>query len=85
MEFSRHEYWSGLTFPSPRDLPDWGIKSASPALAGRFFTTEPSGKPLACLLMGYDNWKPLGYKNLAEIHYGVQPAKEEEEEPEWIL
>jgi len=48
MEFSRQEYWSGLTFPPPEDLPNPGIKPASPvdpALAGRFFTTEPPGKP----------------------------------------
>ena len=48
MEFSRQEYRSGLPFPSPEDLPDPGIEPmslASPALAGRFFTTEPQGKP----------------------------------------
>ena len=48
MEFSRQEYWSRLPFPSPVDLPDPGIEPASlvsPALAGRFFTTEPPGKP----------------------------------------
>jgi len=33
--FPRQEYWSGLSFPSPRDFPDPGIKSASHALAGR--------------------------------------------------
>ena len=43
MEFSRQEYWSGLSFPSPRDLPYPGIKSMSLALAGGFFTTEPPG------------------------------------------
>ena len=39
---SRQEYWSGLLFPSPGDLPDPGIEPASltsPALAGQFFTT----------------------------------------------
>ena len=41
MEFSRQEYWSGLPFPTPVDLPDPGIKAAFPALAGGFFTTEP--------------------------------------------
>ena len=49
MGFSRQEYWTGLPHPSPGDLPNPGIKSASlksPALAGRFFTTEPPGKPL---------------------------------------
>ena len=35
----------GLPFPSPGDLPDPGIEPESPALAGRFFTTESSGKP----------------------------------------
>ena len=38
MRFPRQEYWSGLTFPSPWDLPDPGIKPVSPTLAGRFFT-----------------------------------------------
>ena len=45
--FSGKEYWSGLPFPLPGDLPDPGIKPASlesPALAGGFFTTEPPGK-----------------------------------------
>ena len=45
MGFPRQEYWSGLLFPSPRDLPDPGIKPESPALAGRFFTTALPGKP----------------------------------------
>ena len=45
MEFSRQEYWSGLLFPSPGDLPNLGFRPTFPALAGRFFTTEPLGKP----------------------------------------
>ena len=44
MGFSRHEYWSGLSFSSLGDLPDPRIKPASPTLAGRFFTAEPLGK-----------------------------------------
>ena len=44
MEFPKQEYWSGLLFPSPEDLPDPGIEPTSPALAGRFFMTEPPGK-----------------------------------------
>ena len=44
MGFSRQEYWSGLPFPSPWDLPDPGIEPASPALAGGFFTTEPPAR-----------------------------------------
>ena len=46
MGFPRQDYSNGLPFPFPRDLPDPGIKTASPALAGRFFTAEPPGKPL---------------------------------------
>ena len=48
MGFRRQEYWSGLPFPSPGDLPDPGIEPASPispSLAGRFFTTVPLVKP----------------------------------------
>ena len=43
--FSRHEYWSGLPCPPPRDLPNPGIKPASLTLASRFFTLAPPGKP----------------------------------------
>ena len=39
--FPRQENQSGLPFPFPGDLPDPGIESTSPALAGGFFTTEP--------------------------------------------
>ena len=42
--FSKQEYWSGLPFPSPRDLPNSGVELKSPALAGGFFTAEPPGK-----------------------------------------
>ena len=44
--FPKQEYWNGLPFPSPGDLPDPGIKPMSPALVGKFFTTEPPGKPI---------------------------------------
>ena len=58
MGFSRQEYWSGLPFPPPRDLPDPGIESASltfAALAGRFFTTSAT-------------WEVL---NISGISFGV--------------
>ena len=48
MEFSSQEYWSRLPFPPSGDLLDPGTEPASlmpPALTGRFFTTEPPGKP----------------------------------------
>ena len=44
MGFSRQEYWSGLPFPPPGDLPNSEIEPESPVLAGGFFTTEPPGK-----------------------------------------
>ena len=43
--FSRQEYWSGLPFPSPGDLPDPGIEPRSPTLEADALTSEPPGKP----------------------------------------
>ena len=42
--YSRQEYWSGLSFPSPEDLPDPGIESRSPALQADSLATELQGK-----------------------------------------
>ena len=56
MKFSKQEYWNGLPFPTPNYLPDPGVKPASPvspALSGRFFTTEPPWKPQSGLGKGY--------------------------------
>jgi len=50
MGFPRQEYWNGLPCPPPGDLPKPGVKPVSlvrPALAGRFFTTVPSGNPIS--------------------------------------
>ena len=44
MEFSRQEYWSGLPFPSPGDLPDPGIEPGSPTLQADALPSEPPGK-----------------------------------------
>ena len=55
MEFSRQEYWSGLLFPTPGDLPEQGIEPESPALADGFFTTSAPWEALydpASLLLG---------------------------------
>ena len=49
IEFSRQQYWSRLPFPSPGDLSDPGMGPAPPALADRFFTTEPPGKLCVCV------------------------------------
>ena len=51
MEFPRQEYWSGVPFPSPEDLPVPWIKPtslASPASAGGLFTIEPFGFLMFC-------------------------------------
>ena len=45
MGFPRQEYWSGLPFPSPGDLPNPGIEPRSPALEADALTSEPPGKP----------------------------------------
>ena len=53
VEFSRQEYWNGLPFPPPGDLPDPEIKLTfprSPALTGRFLTTVPPGTPSLYIL-----------------------------------
>ena len=57
MGFSSQQYWSRLPFPPPGDLPDRGIEPVSPwspALTGRFFTTEPPGKPQVCPYISTD-------------------------------
>ena len=50
MRFSRQEYWIGLPFPSPGDLPNPGIEPGSPTLEADALTSEPPGKPtwLSC-------------------------------------
>ena len=60
-ELWKQEYWRGLPFPSPGNLPNPGIETASPALAGRFFATEPLGKQyiiIPILLMETQNIQP---------------------------
>ena len=49
--FSKQEYWSGLPFPSPWDLPDSGIEPGSPALEADALTSESPGKPQEALYM----------------------------------
>ena len=49
MGFSRHEYWSGLPFPSPGDLPDLEIELGSPTLQADSLPSEPPQKPKSIL------------------------------------
>ena len=66
MGFSMQEYWSGLPFPSPRDLPNPDnkpISLVSPILAGRFFTTVPLGK----LTQSFGNCPPKSPISLVSV------------------
>ena len=51
MGFPRQEYWNGLPFSFPGDLPDSGVEPMSPALGDRFFITEPPGKTKTMYVM----------------------------------
>ena len=64
MGFSRQEYWSGLPFPSPGDLPDPGIEPRSPALQADALPSELPGKDLKHFLMR-PNWTILCFLNIA--------------------
>ena len=55
MGFSRQEYWSGLAFPSPEDLPNSGIESKSPTLQADSLPVEPQGKPKMSAKQGEPN------------------------------
>ena len=76
MEFSRQEYWSGLPFPSPGDLPDPGIKRRSPALQADSVLSEPPGKP-----------KNTGLGSLSFLHgiYLTQESNQGLLHCRWIL
>ena len=58
--FSRQEYWSGLPFPSPGDLPDPGIEPRSSALRADALTSEPPGSPILCLIL--NTWQRCSLK-----------------------
>ena len=82
MGFPRQEYWSGLPFPSPGDLPNPGIERASPALAGWFFISELPGKLCSSLLNKVSAWfwkiptwwKDWGIWSQNIYHRGCQEA-----------
>ena len=52
-EFSRQEYWSGLPFPSPGDLPNRGIEPGSPCLQADILPSEPPGKRSSVIFFQY--------------------------------
>ena len=63
MGFSRQEYWSGLPFPPPEDLPHLGIEHAAPVQTDSFFTTESPGKPY-----------PRPFFSVLIPHYSATPS-----------
>ena len=72
--FPRQKYWSGLPFPNPGDLPDPGIEPVSPALAGRFFTTELCGKPYISL-QGQKSWAQIINISTCVKYCGIESSK----------
>ena len=71
MGFSKQEYWSGLPFPSPGDLPDPGREPGSPAFQADALTSEPPGNPqlyrkaaVSKAPFGEGNGTPLQYSCL---------------------
>ena len=66
MGFSRQEYWSGLPFPSPEDLPNPGIKPGSPAFQADTLSSEPPGKQYLDTVI-YSQCSSFGKKFLSPI------------------
>ena len=56
MEFSRQEYWSGLPFPSPGDLPLAGIEPGSPVMQADALLSEPPVKPVVMAQSSDKTW-----------------------------
>ena len=69
MGFSRQEYWSGLPFPSPADLPNPGIEPGSPALQTDALPSEALGKPDS-RLGSFKNLRPLSVANVPDFLLG---------------
>ena len=65
MEFCKQEYWSGLPFPSPGDLPDPGMEPGSPALQTDSLLSEPPGKSCLWDLVIQRNFLSV-YANLSQ-------------------
>ena len=92
MGFSRQEYWSGLPFPSPGDLPKPGIEPRSPTLQADALTSEPPGKPIVTtrgeasyyhfLLSDQKLWKRTGWWGAVWV-MGVREAWRQKEEQGW--
>ena len=77
MEFSRQEYWSGLLFPSPGDLPYPGIEPRSPTLQADPLISEPPGRPRTELSRSVvsDSLRPRGLQPTRLLHPWVSLGK----------
>ena len=84
MGFSWQEYWSGLPFPTPGDLPDPGIETASlssPALAGRFFTTRATWEaPLKGIMLSETSQTERYKYCVNSLTYGILKNKKKQNE-----
>ena len=84
MGIPRQEYWSRLPLPSPGDLPDPGIKPASPALAGRFFITEPLGKLIGPFTMIQITVKLPGTQVEGDLNIALNMAATDETDQHFL-
>ena len=85
MGFSRQEYWSGLPFPSPGDLPDPGIEPRSPSLHADALTSEPpedktKAEDLTILVNSFiyssnNHWAPTRSRVQSQVKYKIQRLK----------
>ena len=84
MGFPSQEYWSGLLFPSPGDLPNPGIKPGSPAFAGWLFITKLPGKLLSKWI---EEWKIVteAFKIKGEQHLKVKQQREKDQHLKFYL
>ena len=71
MGFSRQEYWSGLLFPSPGDLPNPGIKLGFSALEADSLVSKPPGKPEAVGLAQRKTRWLFCLGNRSSLHKGI--------------
>ena len=84
MGIPRQEYWSRLPLPSPGNLPDPGIKPASPALAGRFFITEPLGKLIGPFTMIQITVKLPGTQVKGDLNIALNMAATDETDQHFL-
>ena len=73
-DFSRQEYWSGLPFPPPRNLPEPGTEPTSPTLTGGFLTPEPN------MYMFMYGWFALLYSGKTTLQSNYTPIKTKRKE-----